>query len=92
MKQLESDDAQGMRRAFQPRRRPVSRGGLSAAADVPPSRPQPPDPEDLMVEHDPSDDLSLEELDDVAGGGIADLADNTNCQECNTNCAASCGT
>lgn len=45
-----------------------------------------------MAEHDTGDDLSLEELDDVAGGGDLELADNTNCAEgCgNTNCVASC--
>jgi hypothetical protein len=46
-----------------------------------------------MAEHDPGDELSLEELDDVAGGGSAsELADNVNCAEgCgNTNCVASC--
>lgn len=42
-----------------------------------------------MAEHDPNDELSVEELEDVSGGN---LADNGNCgASCtNTNCTKSC--
>ena len=42
-----------------------------------------------MAEHDPNDELSVEELEDVSGGG---LDENGNCGAvCNSNCVVACG-